>query len=125
MQFQNSVRNMGGGHYNHTLFWESMTPSGGGTPPQPLLDKINESFGSFDKFKEQFVAAGIGQFGSGWVWLVESKGKLEIVKTGNAETPLTAAMATDAPANATPTGGPATDAATLDGFFVVVWGGNG
>ncbi|TAL34871.1 MAG: superoxide dismutase [Alphaproteobacteria bacterium] len=75
--------------YNHTLFWESMTPSGGGTPPQPLLDKINESFGSFDKFKEQFVAAGIGQFGSGWVWLVENKGKLEIVKTGNAETPLT------------------------------------
>lgn len=75
--------------YNHTLFWESMTPSGGGTPPQPLLDKINDSFGSFDKFKEQFVAAGIGQFGSGWVWLVENKGKLEIVKTGNAETPLT------------------------------------
>ena len=75
--------------YNHTLFWESMTPSGGGTPPQPLLDKINADFGSFDKFKEQFVAAGVGQFGSGWVWLVDNKGKLEIVKTGNAETPLT------------------------------------
>jgi Fe-Mn family superoxide dismutase len=75
--------------YNHTLFWESMKPNGGGTPPSPLLEKINEAFGSFDKFKEQFVAAGIGQFGSGWVWLVESKGKLEIVKTANAETPLT------------------------------------
>ncbi len=75
--------------YNHTLFWESMTPNGGGTPTGPLLDKINESFGSFDKFKEQFVAAGLGQFGSGWVWLVEANGKLEIVKTPNAETPLT------------------------------------
>ena len=75
--------------YNHTLFWESMAPNGGGTPPAPLLDKINEAFGSFDKFKEQFVAAGMGQFGSGWVWLVEDKGKLEIVKTPNAETPLT------------------------------------
>jgi superoxide dismutase, Fe-Mn family len=75
--------------YNHTLFWESMTPNGGGTPPSPLLEKINESFGSFDKFKEQFVAAGVGQFGSGWVWLVESGGKLEIIKTANAETPLT------------------------------------
>lgn len=76
--------------YNHNLFWESMTPNGGGTPPVPLLDKINESFGSFDKFKEQFVAAGLGQFGSGWVWLVEADGgKLEIVKTANAETPLT------------------------------------
>lgn len=75
--------------YNHNLFWESMTPNGGGTPPSPLLEKINESFGSFDAFKEQFVAAGLGQFGSGWVWLVENKGKLEIVKTANADTPLT------------------------------------
>ena len=61
----------------------------GGTAPSPLLEKINESFGSFDAFKEQFVAAGVGQFGSGWVWLVSNKGKLEIVKTANAETPLT------------------------------------
>ncbi len=67
-----------------------MTPNGGGTPNAgPLLDKINEAFGSFDKFKEQFVAAGVGQFGSGWVWLVDNGGKLEIVKTANAETPLT------------------------------------
>ncbi|MEZ0262823.1 MAG: superoxide dismutase [Alphaproteobacteria bacterium] len=76
--------------YNHNLFWESMKPGGGGAPTGDLLDKINKDFGSVDKFKEQFVAAGIGQFGSGWVWLVEDKsGKLEIVKTGNAETPLT------------------------------------
>jgi Fe-Mn family superoxide dismutase len=76
--------------YNHNLFWESMTPNGGGAPTGDLLDKINKDFGSVDKFKEQFVAAGLGQFGSGWVWLVEDKsGKLEIVKTGNAETPLT------------------------------------
>lgn len=75
--------------FNHNVFWESMKPNGGGAPTGPLLNKINEAFGSFDKFKEQFVAAGIGQFGSGWVWLVESGGKLEIVKSANAETPLT------------------------------------
>ncbi|MBI3441134.1 MAG: superoxide dismutase, partial [Proteobacteria bacterium] len=71
------------------LFWLSMTPNGGGVAPSPLLEKINEAFGGFDSFKEQFVNAGIGQFGSGWVWLVLNKGKLEIVKTANAETPLT------------------------------------
>jgi Fe-Mn family superoxide dismutase len=66
-----------------------MAPNGGGMAPSPLLEKINEAFGSFDKFKEQFIAAGLGQFGSGWVWLVVNGGKLEIVKTANAETPLT------------------------------------
>lgn len=75
--------------YNHNLFWESMAPNGGGTPPAALLNEITTTFGSFDAFKEQFVAAGIGQFGSGWVWLVSNKGKLEIAKTANAETPLT------------------------------------
>lgn len=75
--------------YNHNLFWDSMTPNGGGEAPAPLLDEITKSFGSFDSFKEQFVNAGIGQFGSGWVWLVANAGKLEIVKTANAETPLT------------------------------------
>lgn len=75
--------------YNHNLFWLSLTPNGGGTAPSPLLEKINEAFGSFDAFKEQFVAGGVGQFGSGWVWLVSNKGKLEIVKTANAETPFT------------------------------------
>ena len=75
--------------YNHNLFWLSMAPNGGGTAPAPLLDKINAAFGSFDAFKEQFVNAGLGQFGSGWVWLVSNQGKLEIVKTTKAETPLT------------------------------------
>lgn len=75
--------------YNHNLFWLSMLPNGGGTPSAALLDKITAAFGSFDAFKEQFVNAGIGQFGSGWVWLVSNNGKIEIVKTANAETPLT------------------------------------
>ncbi|HJW12171.1 MAG TPA: superoxide dismutase, partial [Albitalea sp.] len=76
--------------YNHTLFWASMAPNGGGTPPAgPLLAKLSVSAGSFDAFKDQFVKAGLAQFGSGWVWLVDDGAKLEIVKTGNAETPLT------------------------------------
>ena len=75
--------------YNHNLFWLSMTPNGGGMPAGALLDKIKTDFGSFEAFKEQFLNAGIGQFGSGWVWLVSSNGKLEIIKTANAETPLT------------------------------------
>lgn len=75
--------------YNHNLFWLSMTPNASTTPPDALLKKINESFGSLESFKEAFVNAGIGQFGSGWVWLVSNNGKLEIVKTANAETPLT------------------------------------
>jgi Fe-Mn family superoxide dismutase len=75
--------------YNHNLFWLSMAPNGGGDAPAILQGKINETFGSFDAFKEQFINAGIGQFGSGWVWLVVNKDKLEIVKTANAETPLT------------------------------------
>ena len=75
--------------YNHNLFWESMKPNGGGQPTGALLEKINATFGSYDAFKEQFVNAGIGQFGSGWVWLVAANGKLEIAKTANADTPLT------------------------------------
>lgn len=75
--------------YNHNLFWESMAPNGGGTPSGKVLEKINAAFGSYDAFKEQFIAAGIGQFGSGWVWLVDNAGKLEIAKTANADTPLT------------------------------------
>jgi len=78
-----------GQHFNHSFFWQCLKPQGGGEPTGPLLDKINASFGSFDKFKEDFVNGGIGQFGSGWVWLVENGDKLEIVKTANAETPLT------------------------------------
>ena len=78
-------------HLNHSFFWTCMTP-GGSKPTQAFLDAIEKDFGSFDKFKEAFVAAGVGQFGSGWVWLVENKGKLEIVKTGNAETPVASGL---------------------------------
>lgn len=75
--------------YNHNIFWLSMTPNGGGTPSGAIAEKIQTDFGSLDAFKEQFVNTGIGQFGSGWVWLVLNNGKLEIAKTANAETPLT------------------------------------
>jgi Fe-Mn family superoxide dismutase len=75
--------------YNHNIFWLSMAPNAGGAPTGPIAEKINAAFGDFEKFKEQFVNAGIGQFGSGWVWLVASGGKVEIVKTANADTPLT------------------------------------
>jgi Fe-Mn family superoxide dismutase len=75
--------------YNHNIFWLSMAPNAGGTPTGAISEKINAAFGDFEKFKEQFVAGGVGQFGSGWVWLVASGGKLEIVKTANADTPLT------------------------------------
>ena len=78
-----------GQHYNHSFFWNCLTPNGGGAPTGALAEKIDAAFGSFDKFKEEFINAGIGQFGSGWVWLVESNGTLELAKTANAETPLT------------------------------------
>lgn len=76
--------------YNHNLFWVSMKPNGGGAPTGAIADKINEDFGSYDKFREEFTNNGIGQFGSGWVWLVLDGGKLKVAKTANAETPLTA-----------------------------------
>ena len=78
--------------YNHTFFWNSLSPNGGGAPTGAIAAKINEDFGSYDEFKAQFVAGGVGQFGSGWVWLVADKGKLKIVKTANAATPLTDGM---------------------------------
>lgn len=81
--------NNAGQHYNHSFFWNCLTPNGGGAPTGAVAEKIDAAFGSFDKFREEFINAGIGQFGSGWVWLVESNGALEIVKTANAETPLT------------------------------------
>jgi superoxide dismutase, Fe-Mn family len=84
-----AVRNNGGGHYNHTLFWQIMGPSAGGTPTGALAEEITKTFGSFDKFKEQFVDAGMKRFGSGWVWLVRSrKGTLEILSTPNQDNPL-------------------------------------
>jgi Fe-Mn family superoxide dismutase len=83
-----AVRNNGGGHWNHSLFWTLMAPNAGGAPTGVVADKITAAFGSFDKFKEQFQAAGMGRFGSGWAWLVESAGTLAIVSTPNQDNPL-------------------------------------
>lgn len=84
-----AVRNNGGGYYNHCLFWEIMSPNGGGAPTGELADAINESFGSFDAFKVAYSNAAATQFGSGWAWLcVETGGKLEICATPNQDNPL-------------------------------------
>ena len=83
-----AVRNNGGGHVNHTFFWNIMAPNAGGAPSGKLADEINAAFGSFDAFKEKFAAAGVGRFGSGWAWLYVSKdGKLEIGSTANQDNP--------------------------------------
>jgi Fe-Mn family superoxide dismutase len=82
------VRNNGGGHLNHSLFWESMSPDGGGAPDGDLAAAIDEAFGSFDAFKEQFEAAGVGRFGSGWAWLIVDGGKLAITSTPNQDNPI-------------------------------------
>jgi len=84
-----AVRNNGGGHANHTLFWEIMTPGGASAPSGALADAINATFGSFDAFKEQFAKAGATRFGSGWAWLVVTKeGKLAVYSTANQDSPL-------------------------------------
>lgn len=83
-----SVFNNAAQVWNHTFFWNSMSPKGGREPTGKVLDALNGAFGSVAAFKEQFKAAGVGQFGSGWVWLVEEAGALKIVKTANAMTPL-------------------------------------
>ena len=83
-----AVRNNGGGFYNHCLFWEVMSPNGGGTPSGDLGAAINAAFGSFDGFKEQFSAAAATRFGSGWAWLCVKNGKLEICSTANQDNPL-------------------------------------
>ncbi|NMA49994.1 MAG: superoxide dismutase [Tissierellia bacterium] len=83
-----AVRNNGGGHLNHSMFWEIMKPSGGGDPKPMLLAKIKENFGSFDAFKEEFKKAALGRFGSGWAWLVLDGDKLEIVSTPNQDNPI-------------------------------------
>lgn len=85
---QGPVRNNAGGHYNHTLFWESMSPNGGGAPSGDLAAAIDEAFGGFDAFKEQFEAAGVARFGSGWAWLVLDGGKLAITSTANQDSPI-------------------------------------
>ena len=78
-----------GQHYNHSFFWNSISPNGGGAPSGELAAAIDASFGSFDNFKTEFVNGGVGQFGSGWVWLVADGDALKVVKSANAETPLT------------------------------------
>ncbi|MEJ7812723.1 MAG: superoxide dismutase [Gemmatimonadaceae bacterium] len=82
------VRNNGGGHWNHSMFWQLMTPGGGGDPTGPAADAIRQSFGDLAKLKEQFAAAATGRFGSGWVWLLNDGGKLAITSTPNQDTPI-------------------------------------
>lgn len=88
-KFAAPVRNNGGGHYNHSLFWELMAPDAGGAPAGALAEAINATFGSFDEFKTKFAAAGATRFGSGWAWLVKTEdGKLVICSTPNQDNPL-------------------------------------
>jgi Fe-Mn family superoxide dismutase len=83
-----AVRNNGGGHWNHSLFWKLLAHNAGGTPTGALADAINAAFGTFDEFKAKFEAAGAGRFGSGWVWLLASGGKVSIASTPNQDNPL-------------------------------------
>ncbi|HVX41992.1 MAG TPA: superoxide dismutase [Gemmatimonadaceae bacterium] len=83
-----AVRNNGGGHWNHSMFWQIMGKDKGGEPTGKLADAIKSAFGDFSKFKEQFSAAGAGRFGSGWAWLISDGGKLSIVSTPNQDNPL-------------------------------------
>lgn len=91
-----AVRNNGGGHYNHSLFWAVMSPNGGGAPTGELADAINRDFGSFEAFQEKFAQAGATRFGSGWAWLATLKGgKLEVCSTPNQDNPLMPGMGCD------------------------------
>ena len=83
-----AVRNNGGGHANHSLFWQLLSPNGGGEPTGELADAISSKFGSLDKFKEEFAAAAAGRFGSGWAWLVVNNGELEVTSTPNQDSPI-------------------------------------
>jgi Fe-Mn family superoxide dismutase len=83
-----AVRNNGGGHMNHTMFWQIMGPKGGGSPTGALGDAIKSTFGSFDSFKEQLTKAGVTRFGSGWAWLIDNGGKLSIESTANQDQPI-------------------------------------
>jgi Fe-Mn family superoxide dismutase len=84
---RNAVRNNGGGHVNHSFFWQLLAPNAGGAPKGKLAEAIVATFGSVDEFKEKFQAAGAGRFGSGWVWLLVNQGKLEIGSTANQDHP--------------------------------------
>jgi Fe-Mn family superoxide dismutase len=83
-----AVRNNGGGHANHSLFWQLLSPNGGGAPTGELADAITKKFGSFDSFKDEFAKAAAGRFGSGWAWLVVNNGELEITSTPNQDSPV-------------------------------------
>ena len=83
-----AVRNNGGGHANHTMFWQIMGPNGGGAPTGAIADAINGAFGGFDKFKEEVKKAAVGRFGSGWAWVIDNGGKLEVTSTPNQDNPL-------------------------------------
>ena len=83
-----AVRNHGGGHLNHTMFWQIMGPNAGGAPSGAVADAITGSFGSFDKLKEELKKAAVGRFGSGWAWVIASGGKLTIESTANQDSPL-------------------------------------
>ncbi|WP_026584510.1 superoxide dismutase [Bacillus sp. J33] len=83
-----AVRNNGGGHANHSLFWQVISPNGGGEPTGELADAINSKFGSYDSFKEEFAKAATTRFGSGWAWLVVNNGELEVTSTPNQDSPL-------------------------------------
>ena len=88
-QYPMAVRNNGGGHYNHSLFWTIMAPNAGGQPTGDLADAINQAFGSFEEFKKKFSEAGATRFGSGWAWLsVAADGKLQVSSTPNQDNPL-------------------------------------
>ena len=83
-----AVRNNGGGFYNHSLFWSVMSPNGGGSPTGELADAINEAFGSFESFRDQFSNAAATRFGSGWAWLCSTNGKLGVCSSANQDNPL-------------------------------------
>ena len=83
-----AVINNGGGHWNHSMFWEIMGPGGGGAPTGAVADAINSSFGGFDKLKEEFKKAAIGRFGSGWAWVIDNGGKLVVESSANQDSPL-------------------------------------
>jgi len=87
-EIRTAVRNNGGGHVNHTMFWQIMGPGKGGAPSGRIAEAITGAFGSFDAFKEQMNKAGVGRFGSGWAWLVSSGGKLAIESTANQDNPM-------------------------------------
>lgn len=87
-EIRTAIRNNAGGHANHSLFWEVLSPNGGGEPTGAIKDVIDEAFGNFADFKEKFTAAATGRFGSGWAWLVVTDGKVEITSTPNQDSPL-------------------------------------